>query len=123
MKQRLQILMCSVFAAAMLPTCASAADDAQVERLQRQIDAMQQEFKQQIGELKKQLNEAKKSLPKAQPMAAEYTKASPPPSPWPAPGVKVTLGGFLEAGGIRRSLRHRSSSIQRASVSELAALP
>src|ERR1700747_1482327 len=96
-RQRVQIMMCSIFAAAVLPTCASAADDAQVERMQRQIDAMQRQFQQQISELKKQLNEAKKSPPKTQPMAAEYTKA-PLATPWPAPGVKVTLGGFLEAG-------------------------
>jgi hypothetical protein len=103
----------------MLPTCASAADDAAVERLQLQIDAMQQQFKQQINDLKRQLNEAKKSLPKAQPVAAEYTKAPPSATaPWPAPGVKVTLGGFLEAGGIWRE-RNEVSDIGHPPFSEL----
>jgi len=83
--------------AALLPTGPAAADDAQTERLQRQIDAMQQ----QLIDLKRQMKETRHTV-SAAPPAAGYTKEPVVKAPWPAPGVKVTLGGFVEAAGIFR---------------------
>ena len=125
-KYRLPFATCCVFTAvAMLPVCAAAADDGQVERLQRQIDAMQQQmqrqhqqFQQQLTELKRQLNETKRSRESAQPVSSEYPKAPPAKAPSPAPGVKVTLGGFIEAGGIWRQ-RNEVSDIGHPGFSTL----
>jgi peptidoglycan hydrolase CwlO-like protein len=89
-KQRFQFMTRCVFAAAtMLPTCAAAADDDQVERLQRQIDAMQQQqqqFQQQLTELRRQLKETKQSRENAQPAEAPPAKA-----PWPLPALRSLL--------------------------------
>jgi len=115
-KQRLQILMCSAFiSAATFPASPAAADDAQTRRLQRQIDALQE----QLIELKKQVNETRKMGQSDQPPPAEYTKApSPATSPWPLAGAKVTIGGFIEAGGISRQ-RNEVSDIGHPGFSTL----
>jgi hypothetical protein len=114
-KQRLQLLMCSVVVgAAMLPAANAAAQDAQTERLQRQIDALQQ----QLIELKKQIKDTRKAQQAAPPTPAAGAATAPvsPPepgyangvgplpakAPWPAPGVKVTVGGFIEAATVWR---------------------
>jgi len=125
-KYRLPFATCCVFTAVvMLPVCAAAADDGQVERLQRQIDAMQQQmqrqqqqFQQQLSELKRQLNETKKSRENAKIASSEYAKAPTANAPWPAPGVKVTLGGFVEAGCIWRQ-RNEVSDIGHPGFSTL----
>src|SRR5208337_4536376 len=58
-KHRLAILMCSAcVSAALLPAGPAAADDAQTERLQRQIDAMQQ----QLLDLKRQMKQTKEAV-------------------------------------------------------------
>lgn len=99
-KQRLQIAMYgALLGGALLPCSPAVADDAQTERLQRQIDAMQQ----QLIELKKQLNATKQtvqhvesSLPKGTPPGyANGSGPMPTKAPWPLPGVNVTFGGFL----------------------------
>jgi hypothetical protein len=105
-KQRLQIAMYgALLGGTLLPYSPAAADDAQTERLQRQIDAMQQ----QLIELKKQLKETKQTVqhvestipkggqqpPGAPPGYANGTGPMPTKAPWPLPGVKVTFGGFL----------------------------
>jgi hypothetical protein len=96
--------------AALLPASATA-QDAQNERLQRQIDALQR----QLQALQKQVNESKKP-PHDAPAAAVQVQAAPGGSyarannPGPllkAPaampgGVKLTWGGFLAAEGVYR---------------------
>jgi hypothetical protein len=120
--------MCGAFVgAAMLPAGTAAAQDAQSDRLQRQIDALQQ----QLIELKKQVKETKKSVQNAQPAAgagyaaptgggyqnagytvnaAPFSNAGVPTGPaampkkgaFPESGIKVTLGGFIEAATVYR---------------------
>jgi len=98
--------------AALLPAAPAAADDAQTERLQRQIDAMQQ----QLIELKRQMKETKAAAAAPPPPAppGEYTKAPIAKAPWPAPGVNIKVGGFVEAAGIFR---------QRNEVSDMQVVP
>ncbi|HLN08320.1 MAG TPA: hypothetical protein VK281_05090 [Xanthobacteraceae bacterium] len=96
-KHRLAILMCSAcVSAALLPAGPAAADDAQTERLQRQIDAMQQ----QLLDLKRQMKQTKEAVSAAPAGAPDYTKAPITKAPWPAPGVQIKVGGFIEAAGI-----------------------
>ncbi len=97
--------MLGAFAGAILvPTCASA-EDAQTERLQRQIDDLQR----QLQSLQKQVAETKKAPQQtAQPPGAGgayaaapsgqkvVTKAPPPPP------IKVTWGGYLAAQTVYR---------------------
>jgi len=99
-KHRLAILMCSAcVSAALLPAGPAAADDAQTERLQRQIDAMQQ----QLLDLKRQMKQTKEAVSAAPASGApDYTKAPITKAPWPAPGVNIKVGGFIEAAGIYR---------------------
>src|ERR1700730_14109611 len=85
--------------ATLLTAYPAAADDAQVEQLQRQINVLQQ----QLQLLQKQVTETKKAVSTRPPPGppAEYTKApivkSPPPS-----GVNIKIGGFIEAASIWR---------------------
>jgi hypothetical protein len=108
-KSRLQTLMLGVFAGATLVPAYAAAQDAQSERLQRQIDALQR----QLQSLQKQVIETKKASQEAAaargsaPSGGAYAQASgaPPPAkaPWPMPaGVKLTWGGFLAAESVYR---------------------
>src|SRR5258707_7322686 len=101
-KNRLQILMLGAFAGATLVPASAAAQDAQSERLQRQIDALQR----QLQSLQKQVIETKKASQEA--AAARGSAASggayaqagglPAKAPWPMPaGVNLTWGGFLAA--------------------------
>ncbi len=106
-KNRLQILMLGAFAGATLVPAYAAAQDAQSERLQRQIDALQR----QLQSLQKQVIETKKASQEA--AAARGSAASggayaqagglPAKAPWPMPaGVKLTWGGFLAAESVYR---------------------
>jgi hypothetical protein len=109
-KKRLQILMVSAFAGAAFVPAYAAADDAQTERLQRQIDALQQ----QLQGLQKQVIETKKAAQQAAaaaPVAGAYAQAPAPraggmpgKAPWAAlpTGVNLSWGGFIEAAGIWR---------------------
>jgi hypothetical protein len=132
-KQRLQIAMYgALLGGALLPYSPAAADDAQTDRLQRQIDAMQQ----QLIELKKQLKETKQTVqhvestipkgtppgtpPGAPPGYANGTGPMPTKAPWPAPGVKVTFGGFLAA---ETAWRQRSEVATGASDLPFSQLP
>jgi hypothetical protein len=103
-KQKLQIAMYgALLGGALLPCSPAVADDAQTERLQRQIDAMQQqliELKKQLKDTKQTVKNVESSIPKGTPPG--YANGSgpgpgpmPTKAPWPLPGVKVTFGGFL----------------------------
>jgi len=99
-KQRLQVAMYgALLGGALLPYSPAAADDAQTDRLQRQIDAMQQqliELKKQLKETKQTVQHVESSMPKdAPPGYANGSGPLPTKAPWPLPGVKVTFGGFL----------------------------
>ena len=119
-RKRLPILMLSALAGtaltAVLPDYA-AAQDAQTERLQRQIDSLQRQLmavQREMSETKKsQADQAaaqKKAAAEAarQAVADAYgkaggpgpTKASPAFLP---PGVKLSWGGFIEAASIYRT--------------------
>jgi hypothetical protein len=108
---RFHILMLGVFAGATLAPVCAAAQDAQAERMQRQIDALQR----QLQSLQKQVNESKKA-PREAPAQAVQASATPggtsalsgeshlplkSPIAMPA-GVKVTWGGFLAAEALYR---------------------
>jgi hypothetical protein len=108
---QLSMLMLGISAFATLaPACASA-DDAQTERLQRQIDALQR----QLQTLQKQVNESRKAPRDAPAQSAQasgapdgaYAAADGSRPPFKAPaampgGVKLTLGGFLAAESLYR---------------------
>jgi hypothetical protein len=99
-KQKLQIAMYgALLGGALLPCSPAAADDAQTERLQRQIDAMQQqliELKKQLKDTKQTVKNVESSIPKGTPPGyANGSAPMPTKAPWPAPGVTVTFGGFL----------------------------
>jgi len=106
-KSRLQILMLGAFAGATLVPAYAAAQDAQSERLQRQIDALQrqlQSLQKQVIETKKASQEAAAARGSAASGGA-YAHAGVPPAkaPWPMPaGVKLTWGGFLAAESVYR---------------------
>jgi hypothetical protein len=118
-RNRLPVLMVSLLAGtaltALLPAYA-AAQDAQTERLQRQIDSLQRQLQavqREMSETKKsQADQAaaqKKAAAEAarQAVADAYGKAGPGPTKAsPAflpPGVKLSWGGFIEAAGIYRT--------------------
>src|SRR5260370_38111256 len=92
-KNRLQILMLGAFAGATLVPAYAAAQDAQSERLQRQIDALQR----QLQSLQKQVIETKKASQEA--AAARGTPAScrgydhaggpPAKAAWPTPSRRA----------------------------------
>src|ERR1700751_2225202 len=105
-RQRLQIAMYgALLGGALLPDSPAVADDAQTDRLQRQIDAMQQqliELKKQLKETKQTVQHVESTIPKGNPPGTPpgYANGTGPmltKAPWPAPGVKVTFGGFLAA--------------------------
>src|ERR1700737_383822 len=86
--------------AALLSAYSAVADDAQTERLQRQIDVLQQ----QLQVLQRQVAETKRTVvtrppPPPPPPVGPFVKA--PPLPPPA-GVTLKVGGFIEAAGIWR---------------------
>jgi len=110
-KTRLHLLMLAAFAGATLVPAYAAADDAQSERLQRQIDALQS----QLQSLQKQVSETKKAQREASAQAVQapaaapgsYAQAGGPRFPMKAPialpgGVKMTWGGFLAAEAVYR---------------------
>jgi hypothetical protein len=102
-------LILGAFAGATLAPAAKA-EDAQTERMQRQIDALQR----QLQSLQKQVNASKKATREAPTQTAHVpaAPASPPaqaggPLPLkagiaPPGGVKVTWGGFLAAETVYR---------------------
>jgi hypothetical protein len=108
-QNRVRILMLGVFAGAVLAPARAIADDAQTERLQRQIDVLQHE----LHSLQKQVSDSKKTPPAqaAQaPSAPDGANAradasrlpfKAPPIAMPA-GIKMTWGGFLAAEGVYR---------------------
>ena len=108
-QKRLRLLMLGTFAGAVLAPVYAAADDAQTERLQRQIDMLQR----QLQSLQKQVSESKRAQPvqaaqgSAVPDGA-YARADGPRPPFKAPiiptpaGVKLTWGGFLAAEAVYR---------------------
>src|ERR1700731_2532481 len=108
-KGRMSILLSGAMVSALtLTTAPVQADDAQTEALQRQITAMRQQLQALQDQMTEMKKTAKATPPAAQTVApkpyepqkaASYTKA--PPSLLP-PGVKVTVGGFVEAAGIWR---------------------
>jgi hypothetical protein len=108
-KGRMSILLSGAMLSALtLTTAPVRADDAQTEALQRQITAMRQQLQalqDQMTEMKKTAKATPQAAPTVAPKpnepqkAASYTKAPPPLLP---PGVKVTVGGFVEAAGIWR---------------------
>jgi hypothetical protein len=102
-RNRTHIVMLTAFiGATFVPGCATA-EDAQAERLQRQIDALQR----QLQSLQKQVSESKKASRDA-PAQAQVSVASGgsrlPQKALPAlpAGVKLTWGGFLAAEGVYR---------------------
>jgi hypothetical protein len=112
-RNRLHIstLMLGTFAGAALLPAYAAADDAQTERMQRQIDALQR----QLQSLQKQVSESKKASREAPAAQAAQVPAAPGgtyaqaggSTPLKAPmalpaGVKMTWGGFLAAEGVYR---------------------
>jgi hypothetical protein len=119
-RNRLTILMASALGGtalmASLPDYA-AAQDAQTERLQRQIDSLQRQLQavqREMAEARKtqaaQAAAQKKAAQEAaqQAVAAAYGQAGGPPGPAKAPaflpaGVRLSWGGFIEAAGIYRS--------------------
>jgi hypothetical protein len=119
-RKRLSVLMLSALAGtaltAVLPDHA-AAQDAQTERLQRQIDSLQRQLQavqREMTETKKSQAEQAAAQRKAAAEAARQavadaygkaggpgpTKASPAFLP---PGVKLSWGGFIEAASIYRT--------------------
>lgn len=111
MKNRIHLTVLAAFAGATLVPAYAMADDAQSERLQRQIDALQS----QLQSLQKQVSETKKAQREASAQAAQapaaasggYAQAGGPRLPMKAPlalpgGVKMTWGGFLAAEGVYR---------------------
>ncbi len=120
-KRRMAILLSGTLVGASILTPA-LADDTQIEQVQRQIKEMQQKLKalqEQVAATKKTANAAQqavRSVPglydAAQPGAAKGTFKAPPS--WLPAGVKVTVGGFIEAAGIWR---------QRNEVSDVADAP
>lgn len=105
-KNRLHILMLGAFAGAMLVPACATAQDAQAERLQRQIDTLQH----QLQSLQKQVSESKQVPAQAAQVSAApggaYAQAGGPrfskaPIAMPA-GVKLTWGGFLAAEAVYR---------------------
>src|SRR5260370_40910465 len=101
-KNRLKILMLGAFAGAILVPAYAAAQDAQSERLQRQIDALQrqlQSLQKQVIETKKASQEAAAARRSAASGAAYAQAAGPPPNaPWPtAARRKPTSGGIPAA--------------------------
>jgi hypothetical protein len=117
-RNRLPILLLGALACtaltALLPDFA-AAQDAQTERLQRQIDSLQR----QLQAVQREMSDAKKSQAEqaaAQKKAAQeaaqqavaqaYGKGGAGPTKAPGflpPGVKLSWGGFIEAAGIYRT--------------------
>ncbi len=110
-KNRLHLVLLAAFAGATLVPAYAVADDAQSERLQRQIDALQsqlQSLQKQVSETKKVQREASAQATQAPAVAAGgYAQAGGPRLPMKAPialpgGVKMTWGGFLAAEGVYR---------------------
>jgi len=110
-KNRLHLMLLAAFAGATLVPAYAVADDAQSERLQRQIDALQsqlQSLQKQVSETKKAQREASAQATQAPAAAAGgYAQAGGPRLPMKAPialpgGVKMTWGGFLAAEGVYR---------------------
>jgi len=106
-KNRLHVVLLAAFAGATLVPAYAVADDAQSERLQRQIDALQS----QLQSLQKQVRETKKAQREASAQAAQAPAAQAqtdgPRLPFKAPiampgGVKMTWGGFLAAEAVYR---------------------
>ncbi len=112
-KNRLQVLMLSVFAGIALMPAYAAAQDAQTDRLQRQIDALQQQLQtlqKQVSETKKTAQHASTEAAQASAAAGAYAQAPaaggpmPTKAPWAAPaGVKLSWGGFIAAEGVYRT--------------------
>jgi len=104
-KSRWQILMLGVFAGATLVPGCAWAQDAQTDRLQRQIDQLQR----QLQTLQKQVADSKRaSQQTAQPPASDGVYAAAPSgqkvvvkAPPPA-AVKLTWGGYLAAQTVYR---------------------
>ena len=71
-KNRLQIMMLAAFAGATLVPAYATADDAQSEKLQRQIDALQR----QLQSLQKQVSETKKAQREASAQAPQTPAAA-----------------------------------------------
>jgi hypothetical protein len=107
-KSRLQILMLGAFAGATFVPAYAAGQDAQAERLQRQIDVLQrqlQSLQKQVSETKKASEEAAAAARGTAASGGAYAKAggAPTKAPWPMPaGVKLTWGGFLAAESVYR---------------------
>jgi hypothetical protein len=107
----LDIMMLAAFAGATLVPAYATADDAQSEKLQRQIDALQrhlQSLQKQVSETKKAQREASAQAPQTPAAAAGgYAQAGGPRLPMKAPipmpaGVKMSWGGFLAAEAVYR---------------------
>jgi len=101
---RLQILMLGAFAGAFLVPAYASAQEAQAERLQRQIDVLQN----QLQSLQKDVVESKKAArAAAQSSGAEGAyaadiKVKPMVKALPPPPIKMTWGGFLAAESVFR---------------------
>src|SRR5580704_8545393 len=94
-KNRLRTLMLSALAsAAFIPASVAVADDAQTEKLQRQVDQLQQ----QLQAFQKDVTAAKKQAayvpPNAYAADMPFVKA--------LPSVKLQWGGFIEAAAVWR---------------------
>jgi hypothetical protein len=114
LKSRLNLLMLVAFASATLSP-AYAADDAQTERLQKQIDALQRQLQvlqKQVTESKKTSHEALEAAQASAPAGVMAAHAADMPVkgpiiPMPS-GVKMTWGGFLAAEAVYR--QHNTTS-------------
>jgi hypothetical protein len=98
--QMLKAVLCgALIGAAVVPGYPALADDAQTERLQRQIDALQA----QLQALQRQVAETKKAVSTRPPAAAptEYTKAPLVKAPIPV-GINLKVGGFVAAESVWR---------------------
>jgi hypothetical protein len=96
-KNRLRILMLSALAgAAFIPASAALADDAQTQKLQQQVDQLQQQLQAFEKEVAQEKRTAKTvNLPQNAYAADMPVKAL-------LPGIKLQVGGFIEAAAVWR---------------------
>ena len=134
--RRMRILLSgTLLGSALLSSAPALADDAQTEKLQRQIDALQkqlQSVQRQITATKKQAETSRPPAPSGPPLApgtfyVAGAAAAPMPMPTKGPasgwwdGIKVSFGGsFIDLDGVWRQHNEISSG---ASDPPFSALP
>src|ERR1700674_402760 len=104
------LTLAALASAAFIPASVAVADDAQTEKLQRQVDTLQQ----QLQGFQKEVTAAKKQAA----YVPQNAYAADLPFVKALPGVKVQLGGFIEAAAIWRQ-RNEVSDVSDPSFSAL----